>query len=102
MAIETPTIVELQSQGFVGFYVTCTNPMCLYSTPIRFESLMLEPSTPVRLIEKMRRFECVACGCLQVSTMPECVFPKLLETRMLYPLDAPGSRSQPEAHSQNH
>ena len=65
------TIADLQLQGLVGFYLTCANPMCLYSTPIRFDSLGLDPSTPYSAIGKMRRLECAACGSTEVSTMPE-------------------------------
>ena len=65
------TIGDRQSQGFIGFYVTCTDPMCRYSTPIRFESLELDPATPFSAIGKMRRLECAACGLPDVSIMPE-------------------------------
>jgi hypothetical protein len=71
MPIDPPTIADLQSQGFVGFYVTCSNPMCLVSTPISFEALALDPRTPFPSIEKMRRFVCSACGAQQISTMPD-------------------------------
>jgi hypothetical protein len=71
MSTKSPTIADLQSQGFIGFYVTCANPMCRYSTPIRFESLGLNPSTPFSAIRKMRRLECAACGLLEVSIIPE-------------------------------
>lgn len=71
MTLKSPTIADLQSQGFVGFYVTCTNPMCMYSTQVHFKSLGLDPSTPISAIGKMRSLECAACGSPQVSAMPE-------------------------------
>ena len=71
MSTNSPTIADLQLQGFVGFYVTCVNPMCRYSTPICFESLRLNPSTPFSAIRRMRRLECAACGSAEVSIMPE-------------------------------
>jgi len=71
MSTKSPTIADLELQGFVGFYVTCADPMCRYSTPIRFESLRLNPSTPFSAVRKMRRLECAACGSLEVSIMPE-------------------------------
>jgi hypothetical protein len=71
MSTKSPTIADLELQGFAGFYVTCANPMCRYSTPISFESLRLNPSTPFSAIRKMRRLECAACGSLEVSIMPE-------------------------------
>ena len=52
MSTKSPTLADLELQGFVGFYVTCANPMCRYSTPIRFESLRLNPSTPFPRSEK--------------------------------------------------
>jgi hypothetical protein len=70
MAIEPPTIASLQSQGVPGFFVTCSNPMCLHSTPIAFETLSLDPSTPLPEIEKGRSFICPACGSRQISTLP--------------------------------
>ncbi len=70
MAIEPPTIASLQSQGVPGFFVTCSNPMCLHSTPIAFETLSLDPSTPLPDIEKGRSFICPACGSRQISTLP--------------------------------
>ena len=70
MAIEPPTIASLQSQGVPGFFVTCSNPMCLHSTPIAFETLSLDPSTPLQEIEKGRSFICPACGSRQISTLP--------------------------------
>ena len=71
MSTKSPTIADLELQGFAGFYVTCANPMCRYSTPITFESLRLNPSTPFSVIRNMRRLECAACGSLEVSIMPE-------------------------------
>src|SRR5208283_1909193 len=71
MSTKSPTLAELELQGFVGFYVTCANPMCRYSTPIRFESLRLDPSTPFSAVRKMRCLECAACGSLEVSIIPE-------------------------------
>jgi hypothetical protein len=70
MAVEPPTIASLQSQGVPGFFVTCSNPMCLHSTPIAFETLSLDPSTPLPEIEKGRSFICPACGSRQISTLP--------------------------------
>ncbi len=70
MAIQPPTIASLQSQGVPGFFVTCSNPMCLHSTPIAFETLSLDPSTPLPEIEKKRSFICPACGARQHSTLP--------------------------------
>ena len=71
MSTKSLTIADLQSQGFIGFYVTCADPMCRYSTPIRFESLGLNPSTPLSAIRELRRLECAACGLEEVSIMPE-------------------------------
>ncbi len=71
MSSKSLTISDLQSQGFSGFYVTCTDPLCRYSTAVRFESLGLAPSTPYSAIGKMRRLECAACGLEDVSMMPE-------------------------------
>jgi len=59
MSTESLTIADLQSQGFIGFYVTCADPMCRYSTPIRFESLGLNPST---LIRDQRNASFGVCG----------------------------------------
>jgi hypothetical protein len=71
MAINPPTVAYLQSQGVPGFYVTCSNPMCLHSTPVPFKTLGLDPSTPLPAIEKIHRFVCSACGSPQSLTMPE-------------------------------
>ena len=70
MPIEPPTIASLQSQGVPGFFVTCSNPLCLHSTPIAFESLSMDPSTPLPRIEQEREFICEACGAPQHSTLP--------------------------------
>ncbi len=71
MANEPPTVAQLQSQGVPGFYVTCSNPLCLHSTAVPFELLALDPSTPIPAIENVRRFVCSACGDPQLLTMPE-------------------------------
>ena len=71
MSAKSLTIADLEAQGFSGFYVTCADPFCRYSTAIRFESLGLAPSTPFSAIGKMRRLECAACGLPDVSIMPE-------------------------------
>ena len=71
MAIKPPTLADLKSQGFAGFYVTCGNPLCLHSTPVAFEDLSLDPSTPFPAVEKMHRFVCSVCGSRQLPTMPE-------------------------------
>ncbi len=75
MAIEPPTIASLQSQGVPGFFVTCSNPLCLHSTPIAFETLSVDPSTPLSEIEKGRSFICPACGSRQTSTVADWFAP---------------------------
>ena len=71
MTKKSLSIADLQAQGFAGFFVTCMDPMCLYSTPVSFECLALDPAVSVSEIGDMRRFECASCGSLKVSTPSE-------------------------------
>src|SRR5208337_1512939 len=51
----TPTIADLQSKDLAGAWVTCCNPICLRSTPVRFEAISLAPETPFPAIARTRR-----------------------------------------------
>jgi len=71
MTIAPPTIADLQHCGVASAWVTCSNPVCLRSTPLSFKAIGLAPETPFPNIARVKRFVCAACGSRRIDVSPD-------------------------------
>jgi hypothetical protein len=65
-----PTIVDRQSQGVNGAWVTCRNPVCLRSTPLIFGYRPCARNAFPN-IARVKRFVCAACGSRRIDVAPD-------------------------------